>query len=141
MATASIAGFKGIVKASTATGVATATIAEVRDFTLTMETDEIDVSTRETSGDRSFLGGMRRWSGSIEALSLSTNTGHQALYDVLKAGTEVDFDFFPTGSSSEGAWEGPGQITNWELGSPNDDAELVNVEIVGTSGLTRTSTG
>lgn len=135
--TLAVAGFKGKALASTSTGSAVAKIAEVRNWSLMADQDELDVTSQESSGDREFISGLGRWSAKIEQFQLSTVGGHQALYDVLKAKTRCNFEFYPTGSSSQGVYSGAGFIQHWELNDPNDDAAISNVEVQGTGSLTR----
>jgi len=137
MATSAVAGYKGKVMASTSTGGTVTAIAEVRNFTLTLEHAEIDATSHDSSGDREVVAGTGSWSGSAEYLHVQANATHQETFDVLLKRTLVDFEFYPTGSSGHGYYSGSGYFTNWELGSPNDDATAVGVSMVGTGALSR----
>jgi len=137
MATSAVAGYKGKVLASTSTAGAVTALAEVRNFTLTVEHAEIDATSHDSSGDREVIGGTGSWNGTAEYLQVMANATHQETYDVLVARTQVLFEFYPTGSSGDGYYSGQGYFTNWELASPNDDALGTSVSMVGSGALTR----
>lgn len=137
MATSAVAGYKGKVLASTSTGGAVTAIGEVRSFSLTLEHAEIDATSHDSSGDREVIGGTGSWSGTAEALHIQANTEQQEAFDVLLNRTLVDFEFYPTGSSGDGYYYGGGYFTNWELGSPNDDAAAISLSFTGTGALAR----
>ena len=137
MATAAVAGYKGKVLASTASGQTETAIAEVKNFNLSVEMAEIDATSHDSSGDREVIGGTGSWSGTAEYLQVMANATHQETYDVLVARTLVDFEFFPTGSSGDGFYSGSGYFNNWELASPNDDALAVSISLIGTGPLSR----
>lgn len=137
MATSAVAGYKGKIMASTAAGGAVTAIAEVRNFTLSVEHAELDATSHDSSGDREVVGGTGSWSGSAEYLHIQANTEQQEAYDVLVARTKIDLEFYPTGSSGDGYYSGDGYITGWELSAPLDDAAATNISFVGTGALTR----
>ena len=140
MATAAIAGYKGAFFFSTSTSGAKTRMVEVQDFTLTVEHSEIDATSHDSSGTREVIGGISSWSGSADVLMVLSSGGpgsHNAAFDVLIAKTLVDFEFIPTGSSSDGYYEGQGFFTNFELGSPGEDALATSLSLVGTGSLTR----
>lgn len=136
MATNSIAGFKGFVFAGD-TGGALQRIAELRNFTLTRSMSEIDVTSRDSSGDREVIGGIRQWSFTAEALYAQDSTGQKFLFNALSNETKQDVEFYPTGTSSGfPIFTGTVFINNWELAGPNDDATALNIEGVGNLVLT-----
>ena len=137
MATSAVAGYKGKVLASTSTGGAVTSIAEVRNFSLSVEHAEIDATSHDSSGDREIVAGTGSWSGTAEYLQVMANATHQETYDVLVARTKVLFEFYPTGSSGDGYYSGTGFFKSWENSSPNDDANATNVSFVGTGALAR----
>lgn len=137
MATSSVAGYKGIFKASTAAGGAKTALGELRNFTLSVEHAEIDATSHDSSGDREVIAGIGSWSGSAELLHLQSDAEHIETFDVLVNRTKVDFEWFPTGSSGDGYYQGSGYFTGWELAAPNEDALATNLSLVGTGALTR----
>ena len=139
MATASLAGYKAFLSISTASGQSKTRVAELRDYTLTVEHAEIDATSHDSSGTREVIAGIDSWSGSAELLTVLANTEQKELYDVTVAKTLVDFEFVPTGSSSDGSFSGSGFMRTHEQGAPNEDALNTNVSIVGSGALTRNS--
>ena len=138
MATSSIAGYKGVIAASTAAGSTMKEIAEVRNFNLSAEHAEIDATSHDSSGDREVIAGTGSWSGTADTLHVQGAATHQLLFDILVARTKVDWEFYPTGSSGDGYYSGSGYVNSWELAAPNDDALAVNLSLVGTGALART---
>jgi len=137
MATSAVAGYRGKVLASTTSTGAVTAIAEVKNFSLTVEMAEIDATSHESSGHREVIGGTNSWSGSADYLQVMANATHQETYDMLVTKTLSTFEFYPTGSSGDGYYTGTGYFTNWELASPNDDALAVSISLVGSGALTR----
>ena len=142
MATAAIAGYKAIVKASTATGGAQTAIGELREYTLSGTHDTFDATSHDSSGERERIGGITGWTGSAEALYLDDNATQRQVFNALNGQTKVDFSFMPIGSSSGDHWTGSGFITGHELTGPNEDAAALAIELEGTGVLAlTTSTG
>lgn len=141
MATSAIAGYKGVM-ALTSTSTAAAglsEIAEVRNWSISVEHAEIDATSHDSSGDREVIAGTGSWTASFEVLHVQGSTDHQAIFDALTGRTKILGEWYPTGSSSDGYYSGLGFLTNWELSSPNDDALIATGGFVGSGTLTRTS--
>lgn len=139
MATASIAGYSGFVYAGASTGTP-AKIAELREWTLSMEMSEIDATSHDSSGAREVIGGITNWSGSAEYLYAGDNASQKALHTLLSGRTASDFYFYPAGTSSEfPIYTGSGYVTSWEVSGPNEDALAASVDFVGTAALTQTT--
>ncbi len=139
MATSSLAGYKAILTVSTATGQAKTALAELRDYTMTLEHAEVDATSHDSSGTREVVAGTDNWTGSAELLHVQAEATHKEVYDVLFNKVLVDMEFAPTGSSSDGTYSGSGFVTGFELGAPNEDALNSNINFVGTGALTRNS--
>ena len=129
-------GYKGKVRHSTSsTGGAITTIGEIRDFTLLLEASEIDVTSHQSSGDEEVIIGKVAWSATADALHIQGNASQQALIDCLINRTAMEFQFLPTGESTDGYLTGTGYVDEWEMGSPLEDAMAVSLGIVGTETL------
>lgn len=142
MATSALAGYKGLLTASTASGGSKTTLVEVADYTMTVEHSEIDATSHDSSGTREVIPGIDSWNGSAEVMHVMSSGeagSHNAMLDVLLGKTLVDFEFVPTGSSSDGTYSGSGYVTNFELGAPNEDALNTSISFQGTGALTRNS--
>ena len=139
MASQAVAGFRGFLLTSTATGQAKNKIAELMDFTVNTEHAEIDVTSHDSSGTREIISGIDQWSATGEMLHVMTEETHQELYDVMVGKTLVDFEFIPTGSSSDGSYSGTGFVSGFEVNAPMDGALGANLTITGSGALVRNS--
>lgn len=140
MATSALAGYKAILAFSTSsTGGALTAVAELRDYTMSVEHAEIDATSHDSSGDREIIAGTGSWSGTAELLTVMGNATHQSAYDMLVARTKFAAEFRPTGSSSDGYFSGALFLTGLDMSAPNDDAFATSISFVGTGVLTRSS--
>lgn len=139
MASNGIAGYKGQFALSTANGGTVSDIAEVRDFSIQQTMSEIDVTTHDSSGYRDIVAGIVSWSGTATINHVQVSTDHKGIWDVLNGKTQVDGEFYPTGSSSDGYYSGDLYITDYTINSPNEDALTAGISFVGTGALTRSS--
>lgn len=135
-----IAGYKAELFTSTSTGGALSKIAELRDFTVRQTHSPIDVTSHDSSGDRELIAGTGSWSGRASGIYASTDTTHRNVQDVLQARTKVNMEAYPTGSSSDGYWQGEIFFTDFELSAPNEDAVAYALSFEGHGVLTSTST-
>ena len=139
MATATIAGYKAIVKTSTAAGGAVTKIGELRDYSLDVTHDTFDATSHDSSGERERISGITAWVGSAEALYVDDNASQRQVFTALNDRTKVDFEFMPVGSSSGDHWTGSGFVTGHNLTGPNEDAAALAIELEGTGILTHTT--
>lgn len=139
MASNGIAGFKGVLALSTANASSASDIAEIRNFNISMTMATIDVTTHDSSGHRDIVAGVESWSGTADYLQVMASTDHKAIFDVMAGRTQVDAEFYPTGSSSDGYFSGDIYLTGWDLSSPNEDALATNITFEGSGALTRSS--
>lgn len=143
MASAAVAGFKGVMLFSTSTGGSVTKAAEIMDWTINVEHAEIDVTSHDSSGTREIISGIDQWSGSAEMLHVMTSGGPgsaNAIFDVMTSKTKVDMEFYPTGSSQDGWYEGTAFFTGYEITAPIEGALATNLTFTGALPLTRQST-
>jgi len=140
MATGAIAGFSGALYASTSTGGSVVKVAEIREWSVNGEQDSIDATSKDSSGDREFIGGLRQWTASAEHLYAGDSTTQKMLFELITGGTKHDLEFYPQGTSTGyPIYTGQALVTSWDLSSPNDDAAAVSVEWQGDGALTKSS--
>lgn len=139
MATAALAGYKAVLSLSTSTGGSVTKIAELRDYTMSVEHAEIDATSHDSSGDREIIAGTGSWNGSAELLTVISDATQKAAFDLLTARTKVDAEFYPTGSSSDGFFSGEIFFTGFDMSAPNDDALATSISFAGTGVLARSS--
>ena len=97
------------------------------------------VDCKVLEGHRDKVAGIQQWSGTAEYLQVMSNAGHKSVADVMLGRVRVDGYFYPTGSSSDGYFNGDMYLTGWGLAHPNEDALAANITFEGTGALTRTS--
>ncbi len=134
-----LAGYKAFLSLSTATGQSKTRIVELRDYTMSPTHAEIDATSHDSSGDREIIAGTGAWSGTADLLHVTAEATQQEAYDVLVARALIDFEFVPTGSSSDGTFSGSGFVTGFDLSAPNDDASNTSLTYQGSGALTRNS--
>lgn len=139
MATSAVAGYKAILQLSTAASGSKTAVAELRNFSIKMDRPEIDATSHESSGFKEAIAGTANWGGTADYLHVQTNATHKAAFDLLTAGTKIDAQFVPTGSTSDGTFSGSLYLTSWDMSSPIGDATASNIAFVGTAALTRNS--
>lgn len=139
MATGALAGYRGEILTSSSAGGTLAAIAEIRNWEAETTMAEIDATTHDSSGHKEVIAGTDSWTATADGLFVTSGATHKAAFDKLVAKTLFDVALYPTGSSSDGYYSGTGYFTNWRLGSPNDDALALNLSIVGTGVLARSS--
>lgn len=139
MATSALAGYKAVLAVSTSTAGAVTAIAELRDYTMSVEHAEIDATSHDSSGDREIIAGTGSWNGTADALFVMANQTHKDAFDLLVSRTKTNAEFYPTGSSSDGFFSGEMFFTGFDLSAPNDDALAVSLSFAGTGVLARSS--
>jgi len=141
MATEAIAGFKSMVYISQTEDGTYNRLCELKEVTLSIERDTIDVSNHCSGGWKDNINGMAQWSASAEALYIFDNTAQEDVWDALIDENPLWFRFVPRGSEgvvgTHYKYEGQGIITSWELSGPNDDAAAISIEILGVGQLDR----
>lgn len=126
--------------ASTATTAQTA-IAELRNYTLTVEHALINVTSHDSSGWEDNISGIRNWSGSAEVIYLSTGAAQAAARTAMTTATPnlVNFTFKQTTSNTAKKWQGSGWVTGFDLTHATDEAVLGTISFRGARPLIRTA--
>lgn len=108
------------------------TIGKGRDVSLDMSATEIDVTTRDSSGWKEFLQGLKEWGATVDQLWVPTDAGLQALRDAYLSGNELSVVF-----TDDDGWGFSGTAIVTGLGKPEplDDAVALNVTLKGTGAL------
>jgi hypothetical protein len=109
------------------------------DWSMSVEHNEIDATSHDSSGTREVIQGVDQWNGTAELLHVQTEATHQELFDVLLGKTLIDFEFVPTGSSSDGSYSGTGFVSGYDVSSPGEDALGASLSFVGSGQLVRNS--
>lgn len=136
MASQAWAGYKGKVYVSTDGGSTYNAIGEVRESTLTISTEEIDVTSFDSNGWIENIAGLRSWEMSTEALYLYDNVGQEDLESALMAGNTVYMRVLPKSGTGNKGYEGEAIISSYEVNNTIDDAVVLSCEFLGKGELT-----
>lgn len=109
-------------------------VAEVTNWTLDIEADMLDSTTFDGNGWRTFIAGLKQWSGSLEAKwKVNTDTtGQKALQDALLGGTVLSLKLDVNGTNN---YTGSALVSTENVETPVDDIVTANFDIQGTGAL------
>lgn len=126
---AAIPGRKAYLRSSSNSSASTAQtlMAELLDYTLTVEEDNIDVTNHDSSGWAESIIGIRRWSWEASANYLSTGAGQGALrQSLVDADANVFITFQATTSVTAKKYQGKTRLTGFT------QANATNAQVMGT---------
>ena len=134
----SYTGESGVVKFSD-TSSAVAAVASVRNFTIDMETQAIE-STAMGSGSRSYLPGLRQFSGTMDLFFRDDGTGQNALHNAALStqATSTAIELYPSGETTGIKLSGNVIITGHSITANFDGMVEASVTFRGDGALTRT---
>lgn len=145
MATAALTGRLARIRASTAAASTATTsqtaLAELQNYTLTVNGDVIDVTSHDSSGWKEVLTGIRSWSWSADVVYLSTGAGQGALRANFVGATPalLNITFLQTTTLTAKKYQGKTRLTSFELSHGTNDAILGKMSGVGSAALARTA--
>ena len=110
-------------------------VAEVKNWKLDIESDMLDTTNFGTSGWKTFVAGLKSWSGSFELeWKVSTDTnGQKALQDALLGGTTVSLVLDVQGTNN---YSGTAFMKKEGLETPVDGVVTGSFDYQGTAALT-----
>lgn len=108
-------------------------IAYAQDVELSMSATEIDITTRNDSGWKKFIQGLKEWGATVDHLWVPTDAGLGAIRDAYINGTELAGTFF---DDSGKGFSGQVLVTGMTFPQPLDDGVDLNVTLKGTGALT-----
>ena len=140
--TTSYTGESGVVKFSD-TASSVAAVASVRNFTIDQETDAIE-STVMGAGNRSYLPGLRQFSGSMDVFfrdDTNGGAGQEALFNAAKStqSTSTAIELYPSGETTGIKLSGNVIITGHSITSNFDGMVEASITFQGDGALTRTN--
>jgi len=145
MASAAITGRKAYLRSSTA-AASTATTsqtlwAEIRDYTLTFERAESDVTNHDSSGWHENLSGTAtwRWTGAVNYISTGAGQGALRAHSLGTNPALINITFQATTAATAKKYQGKTRITGWDHNAPTNDAVLGNISGIGSGPLVRTA--
>ena len=131
-----------ILKVSSSSGGTENKLMHATSCTLDIAMETIDITTKDSSGYRELLGGLKSFTLSADGLmdfnSSATDTEVDELFNQLDGRTEVDFTFtLATTASGDYTFTGDGFITALSVTGGTEDAPTYSVTIEGTGALTK----
>ena len=111
-------------------------IAYSTSCTLTRNMSSIDVTSKDSGGDRGILNGLRDWSIDAEGIvALDSSTNAEYLDGLVTGGTRVNLKF-STNTSGDGYWHGYAYVTNLVITAPMEDRVTFTCTFEGDDALT-----
>lgn len=96
-------------------------VAHSTDASISFSAETVDITSKDTSGYRDTLAGLRSWTANLTAfIDYSSSFGQEELVDKWIAGECVKVRF-TTGVSTEVYYEGDATITSVELNSSGSE--------------------
>lgn len=138
MATNSIAGYKARVYVSVDGGGTYPEVLELKDVTLTIQTDVLDATSHSSNGWKENKAGNKSWSAKAGALMVQADPGQLAAINAALAGNTCKFRFDPEGTTVTLArYTGDGIFSNVEFSGPQSDLAGASFEITGSGPLVK----
>jgi len=113
-----------------------AAIAENQNFTLTMNQDTIDVTSRDSSRWRELISGTRSWSISGDGLYIYTNVGKRILQRHYTDRSPATLTCVLTLADGTITASGEAILTSLDYAGPHADAASISFTLEGTADLT-----
>ena len=105
-------------------------------FDLNVNVAEIDVTSKDSGGDKDILPGLRDWSVSADGIvALDSTTNAEYLHGLVTGRTQVNLKM-STETSGDGYWHGSAYVTNLTITAPMEDKVTFSCTFVGDGALT-----
>ena len=140
--TAAYTGESGVVKFTDVDTSAVTAVASVRSFTIDQEVQTIE-STVMGSGNRTYLPGLRQYSGTMDLFfrdDTNGGAGQQALFDAAQSSQSAatSIELYPSGETAGIKLSGNVIITGHSITANFDGMTEATVTFQGSGALTRT---
>lgn len=119
------------------TGGTPAEIAELRELSLDVDDDVIDVTSHDSNEFREFIRGLRSYTMTAGLLLITGEAEWGKVRAALLAGTLMDFQLLEKGTATSGdpRWSGSALVQAGSLGFPVDDAQTTDITLQGSGVL------
>ena len=133
-----------VLTVSPSSGGANAKLMHSQNVSLSMNVDTIDISTKDSAGNREIIGGQKSFSLSADGLmdfaGVAGDTEPDELFTQAMARTAVTFVFgLASPASGDYTYSGSGFITSIEYSGATEDAPTYSCSIEGSGTLTQNS--
>ena len=114
-------------------------IAHSSDFSVTWNVAEVDITSKDSSGHKNVLGGMRDWSGSGSGITaLDSSANWSAIFANYGSRATVNLKF-STNTSGDKYYHGTALMTTGTLTAPMEDKVTFDFSFVGSTVLTEST--
>jgi len=131
-----------ILKVQAAAGAATEfKLMHSQNVSLSYNVDTIDITNKDSGGNRTLLGGTKSFSLSADGLMDFASTGTTTDFDELftsarnRTAVTFTFTFAPSGTPTGFDYTGSGFITSLEVSGGTEDAPTYSVSIEGSGDI------
>ena len=130
-----VSGIGFIIKVNTGTIASPVytTVGGQRNATLSMGTDEIDVTDKASSNWHEGLPSIRNWSIEGDGLLVQDDSGLQELEDAFIGGEKIKVQLL---TASGKTYTGDAILTDFSYEAPYDDAATASYTLTGSGALT-----
>jgi len=116
------------------------TIARATSGSISMTTNMLDSTNKDSGGDREVLPAVRSFSLSSEAiLDFSATFGLEGMFDAWKNGTKLSIKWYDTKVGGL-EFSGSGYISDCSADAPSEDLATISATIEGTAALSKATT-
>lgn len=125
--------FKGVDVLLYLPGTPDTPIAGQRNATLSLSSDTIDTTAKDTGDWRTFLAGLKSWTLSCDGIYTTSDSGILALENAFMNGTVINVKL-----AKGTEWSATGQaiITSLDYDASLEDAMTISIEMQGTGAIT-----
>ena len=133
-----------LLKISPSDGASTLELMHSQTCSLSINVDTIDISTKDSAGNRTLIAGQKSFSLSADGLmdfaGVAGDTEPDEIFtQMITNRTAVTFNFgFDSPATGEYSYSGSGIVTSMEITGGTEDAPTYSVSIEGTGALTQT---
>lgn len=108
------------------------TLANQSGCTLTLDTDEIDTTNKDSANWKEALNGIRSWSIDFEAMLIETDAPYTTLITCYTSNLPLKFQILTPGAKT---FTGRGIVTSLSIEGPFNDAATISGSVSGTTSL------
>ena len=133
-----------LLKISPSDGASTLKLMHSQTCSLSINVDTIDISTKDSAGNRTLIAGQKSFSLSADGLldfagGAGDTEPDEIFTQMITNRTAVTFNFgFDSPATGEYSYSGSGIVTSMEITGGTEDAPTYSVSIEGTGALTQT---
>ena len=136
--TTTYTGESGVVKFTDNSSSTVVSVASVRSFTIDQEVDAIE-STVMGAGARTYIPGLRQFSGTMDIFFRDDQQGNLAVFDAANAAaTTGSIELYPSGETTGVKLAGTVIVTAHSITSNFDGMVEASVSFQGSGPLTKT---